>query len=224
MASALPSGEAERVAAARPGVVQRIDAGALGRLAAEHDVSIRLLRAIGEFVPAGAPLLEVRGPGEPGPDELRGAVLLGRERSMDEDVGFGLRQLVDIAERALSPGINDPTTAVQVLDQLHDLLRRLGTRRLGPRRRTAEDGTLLVEVPQPGFGDYLDLAVDEIAHWGEGDPRVRRRLRVLLQDLLDATSPEHRVDVQRALVRYGYGLAGAPAEPQPSDTGLRPGS
>jgi uncharacterized membrane protein len=219
--SELRAGEVRRVPAAEPGVVQRVDVEALGRLAAEHDVTVRLLRSVGEFVAAGAPLLDVHGPGEPGLDRLRSAVLLGRERSMDEDVGFGLRQLVDIAERALSTGVNDPTTAVQVLDQLHDLLRRLATRPLLPHRRAVQDGIILVEVPQPGFGDYLALAVDEIAHWGRDDPRVMRRLGVLVHDLHDVAREEHRAPVQRAVARYGQDV-GALVGPQPSDTGLRP--
>lgn len=219
---ALRHGGAWRVPAVRPGVVQRVDDHALGRLAAQHDVTVQLLRAVGEFVPAGAPLMNVRGSGKPEASQLRRAVLLGDERSMDEDVGFGMRQLVDIAERALSPGVNDPTTAVQVLDQLHDLLRRLAARRLVPRRRTDDQGAVLVEVPQPGFGQYLELALDEIAYWGRDDQRIQRRLSVLLQDLHHAALDEHRGDVERALVRYGHEVTAEHVEPEPSDTGLRP--
>ena len=217
-------GEARRVPAEGTGVVQRIDDAQLSKLAERHDVTIRVLRAVGEFVPAGAPLIDLYGDG--GGDveakSLQAAIELGRERSMEEDVGFGLRQLVDIAERALSPGVNDPTTAVQVIDQLHDLLRRLATRHLTPRRHTTEDGRVLVEVPHPAFSDYLELAVDEIAHWGEGDPRVLRRLRVMLQDLHSAAWHEHRDDVGRALMRHDHEVTAEPAAVQPSDIGLRP--
>lgn len=216
-------GGKRRVTAAQPGVVQRVDDEALAGLAAKNGVSVLLLRSVGEFVAAGAPLLDVHGNGEPEIKRLRAAVLLGRERSMDEDVGFGLRQLVDIAERALSPGVNDPTTAIQAVDQLHDLLRRLVTRPIGPRRRTGEDGSILVEVPEPGVGHYLELAVDEIAHWAQEDQRVRRRLRVLLQDLHHAARDEHRDVVDRALIRYGHPVSTAPVEPEASDIGLRPG-
>ena len=215
-------GPAQRVTAAQPGVVQRIDEEALGELAAEHDVTVQLLRSAGEFVAAGAPLLDVHGHGQPPTDQLRAAVLLGRERSMDEDVGFGLRQLVDIAERALSPGVNDPTTAVQAIDQLHDLLRRLVTRSIGPRRRMGEDGRILVDVPGPAFEDYLELALDEIGHWAGDDQRVRRRLGVLLQDVHHAARDEHRSAVDRALIRHGQDLSAAPVEPEASDIGLRP--
>ena len=136
----VPRTPGHRTHADRPGVVQQVDDQALLALAEEHDVTICLLRAVGEFVPGSAPLLEVHGEGRPDDDALRAAVHVGKERALDEDVGFGLRQLVDIAERALSPGINDPTTAVQVIDQLHDLLRRLATRPLLPRQCVDRSG------------------------------------------------------------------------------------
>ena len=147
---------------------------------------------------------------------------MGNGRSLEEDVGFGLRQLVAIAERALSPGINDPTTAVQVIDQLHDLLRRLATRSLPPRQTVTEDGRLALLVPQPAFADYLTLAVDEIAHWGSDTERVQRRLRVMLEDLEDAALPKHRPALARAL--NSLGRNSSPTErgdPPPSDIGLR---
>jgi len=218
----VPNGPAVRVPAGQLGVVQGVDDESLLRLAEQHNVTIRLLRAVGEFVPSGAPLLQVHGVDPPDQDRLRAAVRLGTERSFDEDVGFGLRQLVDIAERALSPGVNDPTTAVQVIDQLHDLLRRLATRRLPARRSKTEDGRVGVEIPQPSFGDYLGLAVDEIAHWGVDSDRIQRRLRVMLADLHDVALPEHRPVVLRVLARWDHEPAihhgdGSP----PSDTHLR---
>ena len=155
-----PHGPARVVPAGRPGVVQRIDDDALLRAAEQQDLAICVLRAVGEFVPAGAPLLEVHGTDPRDPDRLSDAIPLGVERSLDEDVGFGFRQLVDIAERALSPGINDPSTAVQAIDQLHDLLRRLATRPLAPRQRFTDDGWLAVDVPGHGFYVYHGLVID----------------------------------------------------------------
>ncbi|HEY0642443.1 MAG TPA: DUF2254 family protein, partial [Nocardioides sp.] len=195
----------------------------LASLAEEHEVTICVLRALGEFVPAGGPLLEVHGRGRPDEGSLRSHVHLGNERSSDEDVGFGLRQLVDIAERALSPGINDPTTAVQVIDQLHDLLRRLVTRPLAPRQVVTTSGRLAVDVPQPSLADYLALAVDEIAHWGADVDRVQQRLAVMLRDLQDAAVPQHREAVRGALASFGargHDVRVGP-EPEPTDTGLR---
>jgi uncharacterized membrane protein len=219
----VPDTRGRRVASDRPGVVQQVDDQALRELAEEHGVTICLLRAVGEFVPEGAPLLEVNGEGAPDDRSLHAAVLLGKERALDEDVGFGLRQLVDIAERALSPGINDPTTAVQVIDQLHDLLRRLATRPLLPRQQLGESGRLAVHVPQPELKDHIDLAVDEIAHWGADVERVQRRLGVMLRDVYDAALPVHRATVGRALASFSdRSLGQRPRHiPEPTDTGLR---
>ena len=142
----------------------------LSDAAQRHGVSVELLRAVGEFVPAGAPLALVHGDAPFDDNMLHAAVHFGRERSMDQDVGFGLRQLVDIAERALSPGVNDPTTAVQAIDHLHDIMRRLATRALPPRQHVTDDGQFVLSVPQPRFSDYLALAFDEILRWGEDRP------------------------------------------------------
>lgn len=217
-----PAGPSRTVAADRTGVVQRVDDRALGHAAESRGVSIELLRAVGEFVAKGAPLARVHGQAPFDDGRLYAAVHVGRERSMDEDIGFGLRQLVDIAERALSPGINDPTTAVQALDQLHDIVRLLATRALPPRQRTTEDGRLVVSIPQPEFADYLGLAFDEIAHWGRDSVRIQRRVQIALLDLEAAARPEHRTAVREAIARH----QGAPLVPavdalSPSDIGLR---
>ncbi len=219
----LPTGKGSLISADQPGVVQQIDDGALVGLAEKHSVTICLLRSIGEFVPAGAPLLEIYGEDVPEAQDLRAAVHLGKERSLDEDVGFGLRQLVDIAERALSPGINDPTTAVQVIDQLHDLLRRLAARALPPRQAMTEDGRLALHVPQPDFDDYLSLAIDEILHWGADAARVRRRLLVMLIDLHDAARLEHQPAIARARTSLGREHPSSIEDEAwpPSDIGLR---
>lgn len=219
----LPTGQRTRVPAKKPGVVQEIDDEALLGLAARHHVMIHLLRAVGEFVPAGAPLLDIYGEDPPQVDRLLAAIRCGRERSLDQDVGFGFRQLVDIADRALSPGVNDPTTAVQALDQLHDLLRRIATRPLPPRERVSDNGHGAVLVPQPGFADFLGLAVDEISHWGADAERVRYRLRVMLEDLHDVARSEHRPCLAQALAQY-ESLPSPTSEdpaPAPTDRGLR---
>lgn len=195
------AGPVHRVPAAAGGVVQSVRDDRLADTAAEHRCSIRLVPAIGEFLPAGATLFEVTGEQPPNGDELYAAVVLNEERTLDQDVGFGLRQLVDIALRALSPSLNDPTTAVQVIDQLHDLLRCLATRPLPPRRRVAE-GVLLLTVPEAGFGDLLAVAVDEIARVAADDPRIRSRLHRMLLDLADIARPEHQAAVARMLPAF----------------------
>jgi uncharacterized membrane protein len=218
-----PATAGRRVASDASGVVQQVDDRALLELAEAHGVTIRMVRAVGEFVPEGAALLEVHGADLPDEASLRAAVHLGKERVLDDDPGFGLRQLVDIAERALSPGINDPTTAVQVIDQLHDLLRLLAARPLPERQTLGEDGRLAVHVPQPTFEDHLHLAVDEIAHWGADSPRVQRRLRAMLVDVQEAALPENRDAVARVLrsLDPGSRLAADAPSPLPTDDHLR---
>lgn len=211
------------VAAERPGIVVTVDDATLARLAEGSGSTVQLLRAIGEFVPAGAALLRVYGQRPPPDEQLCAGIILGEERTLDQDVGFGLRQLVDIADRALSPGVNDPTTAIQVIDQLHDLLRRLVVRPLPPLRRTTSDGRLTVLVPTPDFEDYLILAVDEIARWGSDADRVQNRLRGMLRDLHSVALPAYRAAIARQLLRWDE-RPGQTGEPDltPSDVGLRP--
>ena len=209
------------VLAARSGVIQQVD---LAALASSADAgAVRIARAIGEFVPAGAVVLYVEGTDDPDATALLRAVHFGRERSMDEDPAFGIRQLVDMAERALSPGVNDPTTAVQALDQIHDLLRQIVRRPVPPYRCHVEDGRSVVLLPQPTVQDYLALGLDEIAHWSADSDRVRRRIAVLLDDVRGVARPEHRPAVEREIDRLGLrDMMTALAIPvPPSDTGLR---
>ncbi len=216
-------GPSRIVAAAAPGIIMTVDDAKLTRMAESSSSTVQLLRAIGEFVPAGAALLRVHGQHAPTDEQLRAGIGLGEERTPDQDVGFGLRQLVDIANRALSPGVNDPTTAIQVIDQLHDLLRRLAARPLPPLRRRSSDGRLALVVPTPDFESYLVLAVEEIAHWGSDAPRVQNRLVCMLRDLYGAALPAHRAAITSQLLRWGE-QPGPTGEPDltPSDVGLRP--
>ena len=209
------------VAAVRPGVIQSIDVDAVADTAARTGATVEGLRALGEFVPAGAAVFRVWG-GDVNDGRLLGALLLGKERSLDQDVGFGLRQLVDVATRALSPGVNDPTTAVQVLDQLHDLLRRLAARPLPTRQVVRRDGRVVFTAPATGFSDFLDLVADEIHHWGGDDPRMRARLRGLLADVYTAARPEHRPLIAHKLADWDeLPPANVELDLSPTDVGLR---
>ena len=123
------------VPAPRPGVLVSVNEAVLIGLADEIGCTLVLATKIGDFVPEGAPLLSIHScahgdAGTVNEDQLLSKVALDAERTMEQDLAFGFRQLVDIAERALSPSINDPTTACQAIDGLHDLLRRLCTRHL----------------------------------------------------------------------------------------------
>jgi uncharacterized membrane protein len=190
---------------ARGGAIQAIDIRGLGRWAHENDSLVVLLHPIGDFVSAGAALIEVYGPTpEPGAeDRLRSLVALGVERTIEQDPAFAIRIMVDIAIRALSPAVNDPTTAVQVLDHLEDLLRLVGQTDLSDRAAPLDEQTRgggLV-VPVRRWPDYLALSVTEIREYGETSIQVVRRLRALLEELAEAVLPERREAVLRELAR-----------------------
>jgi uncharacterized membrane protein len=189
----------------RGGAIQAIDIRGLGRWAHASDSLVVLLHPVGDFVSAGAPLIEVYGPTpEPGAeDRLRSMVALGVERTIEQDPAFAVRIMVDIAIRALSPAVNDPTTAVQVLDHLEDLLRLVGQTDLSDRAAPLDEqkrsGGLVVPVRR--WPDYLALSVTEIREYGETSIQVVRRLRALLEELAEAVLPERREAVLRELAR-----------------------
>lgn len=187
-----PDGSAKVIASPRLGVIVSIDEKRLVRLAADLDVVVRTDRRPGDFLPEGAPLLRVLGDAEgPMVEALAGCFSFSRERTMQQDVAFGLRQLVDIAERALSPGINDPTTAVQALDQVHDVLRRLATRPLRNGLHADDMGTVRLVMPPETFAEYADLGLEEIEAYGKDSAQVGRRRAALRRDLQTVALPQH---------------------------------
>lgn len=189
----LPSEQADRlIEAPKAGIVRTIDAQGLMARAKDEDMRIQVVPGVGAFVPEGAPLLRCWGaPGVQADDDgLAGYVTLGGERNMVGDPLYGFRQLVDIAERALSPGTNDPTTAVQAIDQIHHLLRRIVRRPIPNGIYTDDRGRTKVVVPEPDWQDLLDLAIDEVAHYGEDSHQVRGRLVSMLEDLKSVAPPE----------------------------------
>jgi len=178
----------------RGGAIQAINARGLGKWAHASGTLVVLRHPVGDFVSAGAALMEVYGP-DPGPEaerQLRSMVALGVERTIEQDPAFAVRIMVDIAIRALSPAVNDPTTAVQVLDHLEDLLRLVGQAELSDRGvPLAEMDTGLV-VPIRRWSDYLTLSVTEIREYGDTSIQVVRRLRAMLEELGESVLPERR--------------------------------
>lgn len=161
------------------GSVTYFDHAALVAWAKERDVVVTIDRLVGTFLTEGQDVLRVWGTTEVSEDDgeaLYEYVGLGSERELRQDVAFGIRQLVDIAERALSPGVNDPTTATQVLDEIHRVLRRL-VQRASPSPFIADDDGVVRVVHEPQSVDsVVDLAVTEIAFCGKEGIQVPKRL------------------------------------------------
>ena len=198
--------DAPRVVAARKsGVVTMIGTHALVAEAERADCVLELVPALGAFVPAGGPLFIVHGDPD-GLDENRlfAALSLKLEPTLDEDVAYGMRLLVDIAERSLSESpFQDPTTAVQAIDRLHDILRQLACRPFPDGREYDEDGVVRLLVKTMSWEDYVHLAFDEIRMAGAGSPQVSRRLVAALIDLRHVALPERMevLDEQLGLLR-----------------------
>ncbi len=157
---------------------------------------LEFVPALGEFVPADASLFRVHGdPAGLEEDRLHEAVILKLEPTLDEDVAYGVRLLVDIAERSLSDSpFQDPTTAVQAIDRLHDLLRQLARRPFPDGRHRDKAGEVRLTVRSMSWEAYVHLAFDEIRMAGAGSPQVSRRLRAALTDLKSIALAD-RVDV-----------------------------
>lgn len=182
------------IPADRSGVVCYVDTGRLVEIARAADCVVELVPAFGEFVPAGSPLLRVV-EGDPSRigDGAADEIVLGLERTLGQDVSYGLRMLVDIAERSLadSPFL-DPTTAVQAIDRLHDCLRQLARRPFPDGKYRDEQGDVRLVVRAMDWDAYVHLAFDEIREVGAGTPQVARRLRASLSDLCQYAPADRR--------------------------------
>jgi uncharacterized membrane protein len=176
----------------RSGVIMAFSVENLVRLARDANSVIELLPQVGDSISRSDPLFRIYSDGQPISREiLRGCVAVGTERTLEQDPRFAFRILVDVANKALSPAINDPTTAVLALDQIDNLLLSLGRRRLDEGLARDCDGKVRVVYGTPDWPDYVMLAVSEIRQYGEGSIQVSRRLRAMLEHLIGAL-PEPR--------------------------------
>jgi uncharacterized membrane protein len=183
-----------------PGILVAYDAGGIIAEARRCDARVILVPGPGDFVRGGAPLFRLSEPaGKMRDSLLLDSLVLAQERSPDQDPAFVFRILVDVAVKALSPSINDPTSAVMVIDQLHDLLACLSSRQLDVGRHRDGERRLRLSVDLPTWDDYVSLAIDEIRQFGVGQLQIARRLRALLEDLLHTVPPERRLPVEREL-------------------------
>ncbi|MGW0737656.1 DUF2254 domain-containing protein [Streptomyces sp. NPDC002851] len=184
------------------GVLQAVHVDKLLRSAQRDDLVLHLVPKIGDYVCPGEPLFLACSGGAPPPRLPRSAVDFGVERTTEQDLGLGLRQLADIALRALSPAVNDPTTAVQALDRIQVLLTALARHPLGTLRHRDSNGTVRLVEPAPDWPEVLALALTEIRDYGADSTQVTRRLTALLDSLEQLAPAERRpaVAAQRALL------------------------
>ncbi len=194
-------------------VVVALDRTGFADLAQKYDAVIELVPAIGDHVPASGTLLNVYGPRALPERQLRRAVILGDERTLDDDPAFAIRMLVDVAIKALSPAINDPTTAVQSLDRIEDVLRYAAPKHLSTGTVTDSHGEVRLVYPTPTWDDLVELALDEIRAFGANQYQVARRLRALLDALIPDVPPKRRP----ALVAQGTLLDDAVASAIPQN-------
>ncbi|MEU3919979.1 DUF2254 domain-containing protein [Streptomyces sp. NPDC029004] len=168
----------------RAGVLRDVNVARLVRIARRQGVVLRLIPRIGDFVVPGTPMLAVHGTGELSRRALSYTVSVGVERTFPQDLGFGLRQLSDIALRALSAAVNDPTTAVQCLDRIVQFLTVLARKPLGAVHHRDGKGEVRLVQDVPGWTDLVDLALAEVRLHSAGNPQVSRRLLAGIDDLL----------------------------------------
>lgn len=186
----------------RSGVVMAFNTEGLVRLAREADAVVELVPQVGDSITHGDPLFRVYG-GTGGTAALRGYVAVGAERTLEQDPRFAFRILVDIANRALSPAVNDPTTAVLALDQINSLLLALGRRRLDEGAARDAGGKVRVVYGTPNWPDYVMLAVSEIRQYGVGSLQVSRRLRAMLEQLIRELPESRRPPLEEELALLG---------------------
>ncbi|MGW2285346.1 DUF2254 domain-containing protein [Streptomyces phaeochromogenes] len=182
----------------RAGVLRDVDIARLVRMARQNGVVLRLVPRIGDFVVPGTPVFAVHGgPATKGLRALSFQVSVGAERTFHQDLGFGLRQLSDIALRALSPAVNDPTTAVQAVDRIVQFLSSVAQRPLGALLHRDRRDTVRLVQPVPGWTELVDLAFTEIRGCAVASPQVTRRLLAGLDDLLGAVPEDRRAPLVR---------------------------
>ena len=200
------------VRASRGGAIQAVDPDGLVEWARARGAELLLPHPVGDFVHTGEELVRVYGDefGDRAAEELEGMIALGDERTFDQDPAFAIRMMVDMANRALSPAVNDPTTAVQVLDHIGEVLGLIGRTDLERRTKpaSAETPAAVVMVARR-WEDFVTLALTEIREYGATSVQVMRRLRALLEELLETVRLEHRAAIEEELRRLDATVADA---------------
>jgi len=204
----------QAVLAGQSGYIQHVDNAALLRLARKHKTVVRMARGIGEFVVQNTALVSLALESPPNPETtaaLQGTFSFSRYRTLEQDAAFGIRQLVDVALKALSPGINDTTTAVTCVDYLTTILARLAPQQI-PSSHRYEDGELRVIAEGPSFQSLLSEAFDQIRESAKGNVAILLQLLAALQTIASLTTSPGRRQSLRDQVQCTAELAGRTIE------------
>ncbi len=208
-ALAVLEGESQPVDARRDGYLQFIDADALISLAVKHDLVMRLVQRPGQYVTAGRPLILIAPAGRVS-DEVRTAVsdaiVVGSQRTPTQDIEFSISQLVEIAVRALSPGVNDPFTAIRCADRLGSALYRLGRRPMPSPYRRDENSRLRIVAPPVSFAEILDASFGQIRQNAGTSAAVTIRLMDVMAIIAESAD---RPDDRSAVLRHARLVADA---------------
>jgi uncharacterized membrane protein len=217
-------GTADELAGRKSRVVRRVGSSGtflafgtrdLVALANRTNCTIELIPQVGDFVSTDDPLARVYPPEAPVDDHMLNALAaFGPERTMRQDPMFAFRIMVDVASRALSPAVNDPTTAVVAIDQIHRLLRYAAAKNLDNARVYDDDGKLRLLFPTPGWEDIVDLALTEVRQYGAGSTQVARRLRALLEHLIERLPEPRTAALRRELELLERSVASNFSEPE----------
>jgi uncharacterized membrane protein len=196
----------------RSGYICYIDINRLVVLARTYRISVHLERRVGQFVPAGIPLARVSRADRVPPDRalhLIAAFDIGSTRTMQQDVEFGIIQIVDIALRAMSPAVNDPSTAISCVDQLSRIMIFWTGRMPPPSHYYAPPHVLRLVVPWMSFDGLLDTAFEQIRHYAVADVAVSLRLMRAFSDIASATGHgDVRAKLLERAERVAAGCAG----------------
>jgi uncharacterized membrane protein len=191
-----------------PQTLQAVYMPALLALAMQTAGRVEVLASVGDTLITGMPLLRVFGGNHLVKDETwKRAFETGTDRTFEQDPKYAIRLLVDIAIKALSPAINDPTTAVQALDQIQDHLLRLGRRHLEIGTVRDSEGMLRLVVPHPTWEDFLRLGFEEIRFCGASSVQVMRRMRAMISDLIAALPQERHAPLEHHRERLNATIA-----------------
>lgn len=181
-------------------IVIAVNISALLIKASSSNGVIELVPQVGDFVGRGEPLFLLhRGATSISDHILESAIIFGSERTLEQDPLFAFRILVDIAIKALSPAINDPTTAVLAIDQLHRLLRRAGLRSLRTDYLIDPTGEVRVFLRTPDWEDFVHLAFTEIRFYGAENIQIARRVRAMLLNLMNTLPADRHPALQQEL-------------------------